>query len=117
MSQQIQLEQVDHLMQVANLGNLNKRTAARYAQYIKPGQTMLAHNIDCTILRRITKNPDGSLEVGLLRGESLPYTVVTLYEMAEQVGLKTPEGRKYKKLADKFVKMNKKLIWQYLRRV
>jgi hypothetical protein len=105
MSKRINLEQVDHLMQVRNLGNLNKKTAARYAQYIEPGQTMLAHNVSCTILRRITKNEDGTLEVGLLRSGSLPYTVSTLFTMAQDAS-GTPEGQKYLRLARKFMKKN-----------
>ena len=106
MSKQVNLEQVVHLMQVRNLGNLNKQTAVRYAQYIQPGQTMLAHNVSCTILRRITKNLDGTLEVGLLKSESLPYTVHSLLAMAQDAG-DTPEGRKYMNLARKFMKKNR----------
>ncbi len=109
MSKNINLEQVDHLMQVRNLGNLNKKTAARYAQYIQPGQTMLAHNVACTILRRITKNADGTLEVGLLKPDSLPYTVSTLLDMADQSGA-TPQGHKYRDLAHKFIKSNRRVF-------
>jgi hypothetical protein len=105
MPRQINLEQVDHLMQVRNLNNLNKRTAARYAQYIQPGQTMLAHNVSCTILRRITKNPDGTLEVGLLKPQSLPYTVSTLLDMYKDTGKK-----EYLKLAKKFITKNRKIF-------
>ena len=112
MSKQINLEQVDHLMQVRNLGHLNKRTAARYAQYIKPGQTMLAHNVACTILRRITKNPDGTLEIGLLKEHSLPYTVASLLDMATSEG-NTPNGKKYLALARKFMKKNKAIFQRY----
>lgn len=110
MSKKINLEQVDHLMQVRNLNNLNKQTAARYAQYIKPGQTMLAHNVACTILRRITKNPDGTLEIGLLKAGSLPYTVASLLEMAYFAGHTTPKGQKYLRLAHKFIAKNKKIF-------
>ena len=109
MSKQINLEQVDHLMQVRNLGKLNKRTAARYAQYIRPGQTMLAHNVSCTILRRITKNADGTLEVGLLKPASLPYTVATLLDMATAES-GTPQGEKYMTLAKKFINKNRKIF-------
>jgi hypothetical protein len=109
MPKTINLEQVDHLMQVSNLGNLNKKTAARYAQYIESGQTMLAHNCACTILRRITKNPDGTLEVGLLKANSLPYTVATLLEMAAHEG-NTVQGKKYLALARKFIRKNKSIF-------
>jgi len=100
----INLEQVDHLMQVENLNNLNKRTAARYAQYIKPGQTMLAHNKSCTILRRISKLPNGSIEVGLLRASALGHTVSSLLEMA--ISESGAAREKYLALAQKFIRAN-----------
>lgn len=114
MSRQVNLEQVTHMMQVRYLWNVNKQTAAQYAgrANLQPGQTMIVHNLACTVTRRITRLLDGTLEVGLMRPESLPYTVSSLHESAM---LERDQAKRNRKLAvcRKFIKANRLASQRY----